>query len=188
MSSLFSQGLTERPTKLKVVHTWTLDWYIVYTGIRLLMLIIPLFLHFSFSPNFKTIFGHTFLRNCEAFKVQTWYAHGQCIDLVFIIYNGLIYCCARWLERESWGIFTRKWREVCGPFCNLETNDRGLKRLDFATYNSLVLANTLGNHKPSRRWIWHSQMEHITTRLTTSWWRIGSVQVLKLPEPEHSQA
>ena len=30
-------------------------------------------------------------------------------------------------------------------------------------------------------------MEHITTRLTTSWWRNGSVQVLKLPEPEHSQ-
>ena len=32
-----------------------------------------------------------------------------------------------------------------------------------------------------------AQMEHITTRLTTSWWRNGSVQVLKLPEPEHSQ-
>ena len=30
-------------------------------------------------------------------------------------------------------------------------------------------------------------MEHITTRLTTSCWRNGSVQVLKLPEPEHSQ-
>ena len=45
---------------------------------------------------------------------------------------------------------------VCGPFCNLETNDRGLKLLDFATYNNVVLANTLGNHKPSRRWAWHS--------------------------------
>ena len=42
------------------------------------------------------------------------------------------------------------WGEVCGPFCNTETDDRGLKRLVFATYNSL------GNHKPSRRWIWHS--------------------------------
>ena len=48
------------------------------------------------------------------------------------------------------------WGEVCGPSCNPETNDRGLKLLDFATYNNLVLANTLGNHKPSRRWIWHS--------------------------------
>ena len=48
------------------------------------------------------------------------------------------------------------WGEVCGPFCNPETNDRGLKLLDFATYNNLVLANTLSNHKPSRRWTWHS--------------------------------
>ena len=44
------------------------------------------------------------------------------------------------------------WREVCGPSCNPETNDRGVKLLDFATYNNLVLANMLGNHKPSRRW------------------------------------
>ena len=43
------------------------------------------------------------------------------------------------------------WGEVCGPSCNLETSDRGLKLQDFATYNNLVLANTLGNHKPSRR-------------------------------------
>ena len=48
------------------------------------------------------------------------------------------------------------WAEVCGPFCNTETNDRGHKLLDFATYNNLVLANTVGNHKPSRRWTWHS--------------------------------
>ena len=34
-------------------------------------------------------------------------------------------------------------QEVCGPFCNPETNDRGLKLLDFATYNNFVLANTL---------------------------------------------
>ena len=43
------------------------------------------------------------------------------------------------------------WREVCGPSCNPETSDRWLKLLNFATYNNLVLANTLGNHKPSRR-------------------------------------
>ena len=47
-------------------------------------------------------------------------------------------------------------RDSCGPSCSPETNDRGLKLLDFATYNNLVLANTLGNHKPSRRWTWHS--------------------------------
>ena len=44
------------------------------------------------------------------------------------------------------------WGEVCGPSCNV----RGLKLLDFATYNNRVLANTLGNHKPSRRWTRHS--------------------------------
>ena len=48
------------------------------------------------------------------------------------------------------------WGEVCGPSCNPETIDRGLKILDFATYNNVVLANTLDNHKPSRRWTWHS--------------------------------
>ena len=48
------------------------------------------------------------------------------------------------------------WGEVCGSFCNRETSDRGLKLLNFATYNKIVLAYTLGNHKPSRRWTWHS--------------------------------
>ena len=46
--------------------------------------------------------------------------------------------------------------EVCGASCNPETNDGGLKLLDFAAYNNLVLANTLGNHKPFRRCTWHS--------------------------------
>ena len=48
------------------------------------------------------------------------------------------------------------WRETCGPYCNKQTNERGLKLLDFATYNKLVLTNTLGPHKLSRRWTWHS--------------------------------
>ena len=30
------------------------------------------------------------------------------------------------------------------------------RRLEFATFNNLVLTNTLGPHKPSRRWTWHS--------------------------------
>ena len=76
------------------------------------------------------------------------------------------------------------WGEVCGPSCDPETNDRGLNLLDFATYNNLVLANTLGHPEGGHG---TAQMEHITTRLTTSWWRNGSVQVLKLPEREHSQ-
>ena len=48
------------------------------------------------------------------------------------------------------------WGEVCGPYCNVETNERGLRLLEFATFNNLVLTNTLGRHKPSRRWTWHS--------------------------------
>ena len=32
------------------------------------------------------------------------------------------------------------WGDVCGPFCNTETNDRGLKLLDFPTYNNLMPA------------------------------------------------
>ncbi len=48
------------------------------------------------------------------------------------------------------------WKDVCGPYCNLETNERGIKLLEFATYNNMVLTNTLGPHKASRRWTWHS--------------------------------
>ena len=49
--------------------------------------------------------------------------------------------------------------EVCGPYCNVKTNERGLRLLEFATFNNLVLTNTLGHHKPSRRWTWHSPDE-----------------------------
>ena len=48
------------------------------------------------------------------------------------------------------------WGEVCGPYCNVETNERGLRLLEFATFNNLVLTNTLGPPKPPRRWSWHS--------------------------------
>ena len=41
------------------------------------------------------------------------------------------------------------WGEVCGPYCNVETNERGLRLLEFAAFNNLVLTNTLGPDKPS---------------------------------------
>ena len=44
------------------------------------------------------------------------------------------------------------WGSVCGPSCNPVTKERGIKLLHFASYNHIVLANTLGYHKPSRRW------------------------------------
>ena len=48
------------------------------------------------------------------------------------------------------------WQGICGPFSNDDTNERGLRLLEFATFNDLVLANTLGLHTASRRWTWHS--------------------------------
>ena len=57
------------------------------------------------------------------------------------------------------------WGEVCGPYYNVETNERGLRLLKFAAFNNLVLTIIPGPHKPSRRWTWHS---HSTTRLLTS--------------------
>ena len=41
-------------------------------------LLIILFLNFSFSPIFSIeIFRHTFLRNCVAKKIETWYTRGH---------------------------------------------------------------------------------------------------------------
>ncbi len=48
------------------------------------------------------------------------------------------------------------WKNVCGPSCNAITNERGLHLLEFASYNNMVIANTLGEHKASRRWTWHT--------------------------------
>ena len=48
------------------------------------------------------------------------------------------------------------WQDICGPFCNATTNERGLRFLEFAIYNKLGLANTYGSHKASRRWTWYS--------------------------------
>ena len=41
--------------------------------------------------------------------------------------------------------------DVCGPYCNVETNDSGLRLLAFATSNNLEMTSTLGPHKPSRK-------------------------------------
>ena len=51
-----------------------------------------------------------------------------------------------------------------------DINERGLRLLEFATFNGLVLANTFGLHKASRRWIWqnpnghHNQTDYILVR------------------------
>ena len=60
------------------------------------------------------------------------------------------------VEQGDWNAKVGKdakadWGEVCGPYCNVETNERDLRLLEFATFNNLVLANTLGPYKPFRR-------------------------------------
>ncbi|XP_068206279.1 craniofacial development protein 2-like [Palaemon carinicauda] len=50
----------------------------------------------------------------------------------------------------------KDWKEFCGPSCNDMSNERGLRLLEFASYNNAVLANTLGEHKASQRWTWHA--------------------------------
>ena len=69
----------------------------------------------------------------------------------------------------------KNWKGTCGRYCNRETNERGLRLLEFACYNDLVLANTLGKRKVSRRWTWHSpnggyhnQIEYIMVRTSVN--------------------
>ena len=50
----------------------------------------------------------------------------------------------------------KDWEGICGPNCNTNTNDRGLRLLEFASYNDLKLTNTFGTHKASRKWTWCS--------------------------------
>ena len=42
------------------------------------------------------------------------------------------------------------WQGICGPSCNDDTNERGLRLLEFATFDDFVLANIFGHHKASR--------------------------------------
>ena len=69
--------------------------------------------------------------------------------------------------REACG----NWQGICGHFCNDDTNEKGLRLLEFAIFNNLVLANTYGRDKASRRWTWqgpngqhHNQIDYILVR------------------------
>ena len=57
-------------------------------------------------------------------------------------------------------------QSICGLVCNNDTNERGLRLLEFASYNDPVLATTFGHHKASR-WTWHSPNGQHTSRLIT---------------------
>ena len=41
----------------------------------------------------------------------------------------------------------KNWKGTCGRYCNPETNERGLRLLEFACYNDLVLACVAGVRK-----------------------------------------
>ena len=54
-----------------------------------------------------------------------------------------------WVVQGDWGAKVGKdakadWGDVCGPYCNVETNERSLRLVEFATCNNLILANTPG--------------------------------------------
>ena len=64
----------------------------MYTGIRLLLHIFPFISSFFFLSNFQTkIFCFTFLRNCEAYKVETCNTRGKWLDISCIPELG---CCS----------------------------------------------------------------------------------------------
>ena len=46
----------------------------------------------------------------------------------------------------------RNWQDICGPFCNDDTNERGLRLLEFATFNDLVVVQRCMK-KENENWI-----------------------------------
>ena len=78
-SSFVSQGL--RGTQSwNLVHTWTEGWCIIYTWIGLLVFIYSFISSIFLLSNSKTL--NFLLLFCEAYKVETWYTHGQRVDLL----------------------------------------------------------------------------------------------------------
>ena len=57
------------------------------------------------------------------------------------------------------------WQGICEHFCNDDTNERGLRLLEFAIFHDLVLANTFGHYEAFRRGPGIAQMDKTTTRL-----------------------
>ena len=88
--TLFSETVWPRRLKLGT-HMNSEQMYRVYRNQTAAALLIPLFFIFI-SLQFSNIkrFRHTFLRNCEALKVETWYTRGQWADVLCISESG---CC-----------------------------------------------------------------------------------------------
>ena len=56
-------------------------------------------------------------------------------------WDGRPLCLLRTVKYR-WKDACENWQSICGPFCKDDTNERGLRLLEFATFNDLVLANT----------------------------------------------
>ena len=74
--------------------------------------------------------------------------------------------------REEWNAKVGKdacenWQGICGPLCNNDTNERGLKLLDFATFTILCWRTLLviTKHQEDGRDI--VQKDNTTTRWIT---------------------
>ena len=81
-SSHFCQKLWGLQSR-DLVHTWAMGGCIVYTGIRLLLHIYPFISPVFFLSSFQLLkrFHRSFLRSCDAYTVDTWYTHGQWVDV-----------------------------------------------------------------------------------------------------------
>ena len=82
------------------------------------------------------------------------------------------------------------WQGICGPFCNDNTDERRLRPLEFVTFTDLVLTDTFGHHKTSRRWTWHNlngrhhnQTDYILVRKRFQS-RVNSASTRSFPGPD----
>ena len=74
---------TVRPRRFKLYTNVDNEWmYCVYRN-QAAAMYLSLYLFIFLSLQFSSIknFCHTFLRNCEAYKVETWYTREQWMDL-----------------------------------------------------------------------------------------------------------
>ena len=59
------------------------------------------------------------------------------------------------------------WQGICGPFCNDDANERGLRLLDFITFNDLCWQTLLVITKHPEDGPGIAQMDNTTKRLIT---------------------
>ena len=60
-----------------------------------------------------------------------------------------------WNAKVGWDA-CGNWQGICGPFCNEDAYERGLRLPAFASFTDLLLENTFAHHKTFRRWSLHS--------------------------------